>query len=82
LNQRRKNNVLLIQLRQPTKGTIIKDQEFTSLPPSVFSVMNSKNTSQVAGQVRDRLLIEKSQALEWELSGGQWIRLNVIKAQK
>ncbi|MCI0514786.1 hypothetical protein L0128_16340 [candidate division KSB1 bacterium] len=82
LNQRRKNNVLLIQLRQPTKGTIIKDQEFTSLPPSVFAVMNSKNTSQAMGQVRDRLLVEKSQALDWELSGGQWIRLNVTKAQK
>ena len=35
LNDQRKNNNLIIQLRKPAKGTLLKGQEFSSLPPSI-----------------------------------------------
>ena len=79
LNEKRKNNRLSIQLRKPEKGTVIKDQEFTRLPPSILAIMNSKRTSSKTQGLNDVLLFEHQQTVDWALSGGQWIRIRVIK---
>lgn len=77
LNQTRKNNELIIQLRQPTRGTLLKGQEFTALPPSVLMVMDSKKTSQKMDILRDQLTKEVCIPLEWMLSGGKAIPIRV-----
>ncbi len=79
LNQRRKNNQLYIQLRKPTEGTTIGNQEFSQLPPSVLSVMNSKKTSSRRNYIRDVPLVEQVQPVDWMLQGGHWIRIQVLQ---
>jgi hypothetical protein len=78
LNQRRKNNELTIQLRKSDLGTIIEDQEFTQLPPSVLTTMNSKKSTDRMQQLRDVVLLEHSQAVAWDLKDGQLIRIQVL----
>lgn len=78
LNQKRKNNVLTIQLRKPDYGTIIEDKEFTKLPPSILRTMNSRKTSNRKQQLRDVLILERIQDVEWDLSDGQLIRIRVL----
>ncbi|MBN2092664.1 hypothetical protein JW964_23790 [candidate division KSB1 bacterium] len=79
LNQRRKNNQLFIQIRKPAAGTIIDDQEFSQLPPSVLSVMDSKKTSSRRNYIRDVPLLEQVKPVDWMLQGGHWIRIQVLK---
>ncbi|MBN1350071.1 hypothetical protein JXJ21_11720 [candidate division KSB1 bacterium] len=75
LNQKRKNNSLIIQLRQVAPGTILKGQEFTSLPPSILMIMDSKKTSDKMNVLRDQLVEEVSLPMEWMLNDGKMIPL-------
>lgn len=79
LNQRRKNNILTVQLRKPENGKIIYDQEFTGLPPSVLRIMNSKKTDNKTGKLHDVTIVEKQMQVDWDLDGGQLIRIYVTK---
>jgi len=79
LNQKRKNDKLCIHLRKIQPGMMVNDQEFSGLPPSILRIMNSKQTSSKAGMLRDRLVLEQSKPMEWVVTGGQWIRIQVVK---
>lgn len=82
LNQRRRNNELIIQFRKADPGTIIQAQEFTRLPPSVLTTMNSQKTSDRLQQLRDVVLLEQSQTVGWDLKDGQLLRIQVLAQKK
>ncbi|MFQ5864682.1 MAG: SpoIVB peptidase S55 domain-containing protein [bacterium] len=77
LKKRRKNNFLFFQIRLRDKGVLIKGEELPSLPPSIRAVMNSQKSSGNVISLRDRTLIEDSIQVNYSISGGRTVWLNV-----
>ena len=77
LENRRKNNFLVFQLRESNKGVLVGGEEFPSLPPSILSVMNSQKSSGNVVLLRDRVLKEERVQLDFSISGGRSITLRV-----
>ncbi len=63
LRERRRNDALYYQLRQPDQGLIIDGEELSSLPPSVYSVLQSQNLKGNSSFAREQLLAETQQPI-------------------
>jgi hypothetical protein len=70
LQDRRRNDFLYYQLRQPDQGLIIEGEQLSSLPPSIYSILQSQNLKgnssfareQVLSEVRQKISIESTAA--------------------
>jgi hypothetical protein len=82
LNQRRRNDLLFIQVRVREEGALVKGEELPSLPPSILAVMDSKKTSGSYSSLKEKLLEEQQIPLEYALSGGKTIRLKILPKGK
>jgi hypothetical protein len=63
LQERRRNDMLYYQLRQPDLGLIIEGEQLSSLPPSVYSVLQSQNLKNNVSFVREQVLSETRQQI-------------------
>ncbi|MCI0690473.1 hypothetical protein L0337_00535 [candidate division KSB1 bacterium] len=63
LQERRRNDFIYYQLRQPDQGLIIEGEQLSSLPPSVYSVMQSQNLKGNASFIREQILAETRQQI-------------------
>lgn len=77
LNSRRRNNFVFFQMRLRDQGLLVDGKELPSLPPSVYSVMNSQRYTGSASRLRDRVLVEENVEVEYSVSGGKTLWLNV-----
>ncbi|MCG8607313.1 hypothetical protein MJD09_20315 [bacterium] len=77
LEKRRRNNLLFFQVRERDQGVLLSGQELPSLPPSVRSVLNSQKKSGDLVSLRDRRLIEESVQVDYSISGGRTILLDI-----
>lgn len=74
LKRRRRNDVLNIQLRQGDRGVIVDGEEMPSLPPSIYTVVQSPNARGITSVTRDRTLVEVTKPVSIVVSG-----LNTVK---
>jgi hypothetical protein len=63
LQERRRNDFIYCQLRQPDQGLIIEGEQLSSLPPSVYSVLQSQNLKGNASFIREQILLETRQQI-------------------
>ncbi len=63
LQERRRNDFIYCQLRQPDQGLIIEGEQLSSLPPSVYSIMQSQNLKGNASYIREQILAETRQQI-------------------
>ncbi len=77
LNERRKNNFVFFQIRQPDQGVLVEGKESPGLPPSVLSVVRAQKSSGNLINLRDRVLLEESVQTEYAVSGGRNLWLSV-----
>jgi hypothetical protein len=63
LQERRRNDFIYYQLRQPDQGLIIEGEQLSSLPPSVYSIMQSQNLKGNASFIREQILAETRQQI-------------------
>jgi len=63
LQERRRNDVLYYQLRQPDQGLIIEGEQLSALPPSIYSILQSQNLKGNSSFAREQLLIEAQQPI-------------------
>lgn len=61
LQERRRNDFIYYQVRQPDQGLIIEGEQLSSLPPSVYSIMQSQNLKGNASFIREQILVETRQ---------------------
>ena len=61
LQERRRNDVLYYQLRQPDQGLIIEGEQLSALPPSIYSILQSQNLKGNSSFARELLLVEAQQ---------------------
>lgn len=66
LQDRRRNDFLYVQLRQPDQGLIIEGEQLSSLPPSIYSVLQSQNLRGNSTLVREQVLSETRQSISFE----------------
>jgi hypothetical protein len=66
LQDRRRNDFLYVQLRQPDQGLIIEGEQLSSLPPSVYSILQSQNLRGNSTLVREQVLSETRQSISFE----------------
>jgi hypothetical protein len=66
LQERRRNDFLYYQLRQPDQGLIIEGEQLSSLPPSIYSILQSQNLKGNSSFARDQVLAETRQLLSFE----------------
>ena len=79
LNNRRKNNFVFFQLRARDKGILVSGEELPNLPPSILSVMQAQKASGSVLTLRDRVLSEEKQQVDFAVSGGRTVWLKVDK---
>jgi len=77
LNSRRRNNFVFFQMRLRDQGLLVDGKELPSLPPSVYSVMDSQRFTGSASRLRDRVLVEDKVEVEYSVTGGKTLWLNV-----
>jgi len=77
LDNRRKNNFIFFQIREPDRGVLVEGAELPGLPPSILAVMNSQKTSGNVVALRERVLQEEKIQLDYSISGGRTIWLKV-----
>jgi len=77
LKTRRKNNFLFFQIRMRDKGVLVAGEELPALPPSILSVMNTQRASGNLSNLRDRVLFETSVEVDYSVSGGKTVLINV-----
>ena len=65
LQERRRNDFLYCQLRQPDQGLIIDGEQLSSLPPSIYSILQSQNLKGNSSFAREQILVETRQALSF-----------------
>ncbi|MCG3118989.1 MAG: hypothetical protein ALAOOOJD_01293 [bacterium] len=63
LQDRRRNDFLYYQLRQPDQGLIIDGEQLSSLPPSIYSILQSQNLKGNASFAREQILTEARQKI-------------------
>jgi len=68
LQERRRNDFVYYQVRQPDQGLIIEGEQLTSLPPSILAILQSQNLKGNASFARERLLLETRVPLSFEKS--------------
>lgn len=78
LNNRRKNNYLFFQIRLRAQGVLVEGKQLPGLPPSILTVMNSQKSTGNIVNLRDRTLLEENVEVNFSVSGGRTIWLNVI----
>jgi hypothetical protein len=66
LQDRRRNDFLYFQLRQPDQGLIIDGEQLSSLPPSVYSILQSQNLKGNSSFAREQVLSETRQPIAFE----------------
>jgi len=79
LNNRRKNNFVFFQIRARNKGVLVAGEELPNLPPSILSVMQAQKASGSVLTLRDRVLSEEKLQVDFAVSGGRTVWLNVDK---
>jgi len=63
LRERRRNDLLYFQLRQPDQGLIIEGEQLSALPPSIYSILQSQNLKGNSSFAREQLLVEAQQPI-------------------
>ncbi len=63
LQERRRNDVLYFQVRQPDQGLIIEGEQLSALPPSIYSILQSQNLKGNAAFAREQLLSAAQQQI-------------------
>ncbi len=63
LRERRRNDALYFQLRQPDQGLIIEGEQLSALPPSIYSILQSQNLKGNSSFAREQLLVEAQQPI-------------------
>jgi hypothetical protein len=63
LQKRRRNDFIYYQLRQPDQGLIIEGEQLSSLPPSVYAILQSQNLKGNASSAREQVLFETRQPM-------------------
>ncbi len=82
LNRRRKNNTIIIQLKEADDGAVIHGKEFPSLPPSIqTTMMNSRNENSYKA-VKERVIKEWSVPMAYDIQGGREFKLRVTNQPK
>ena len=66
LQERRRNDFLYYQLRQPDQGLIIEGEQLSSLPPSIYSILQSQNLKGNSSFAREQVVAETRQPLSFE----------------
>jgi hypothetical protein len=79
LERRRKNNILFVQVRGLDSGVLVEGREMSSLPKSVFTVMNSRHTTGRGNRLYERVILEDKIPLEYEIVGG---KTGIVKLEK
>lgn len=82
LNRRRKNNTIIIQLKEADDGAVIHGKEFPSLPPSIqTTMMNSRNENSYKA-VNERVIKEWTVPMDYDIQGGREFKLRVTNQPK
>jgi len=71
LQERRRNDFIYYQLRQPDQGLIIEGEQLSSLPPSIYSILQSQNLKGNSSFAREQVLSESSQKISIELAAAK-----------
>ena len=82
LEKRRKNNNVYIQIIARDNGMMIEGEEFTDLPPSVLTVMDSQRGDGANRRLRDRVIFEDIIPTEYVIQGAKQLHVRVIHPQK
>lgn len=82
IKKRRKNNILYIQLRGYDTGVLVDGQELPSLPRSIYSIMDSRNSANRKTRVSDRVLLEHQIPLDYQIEGSKVGFLFIKKDKK
>lgn len=79
LENRRRTNILYIQIREPAAGMTVNGQELNALPPSILDVMDGRSGEKF---LRERLLFEDVVNTQHEITGLKRISLRIIQPKK
>ena len=71
LQERRRNDFIYYQLRQPDQGLIIEGEQLSSLPPSIYSILQSQNLKGNSSFAREQVLSEISQKISIETAAAK-----------
>jgi hypothetical protein len=89
LNARRRNDLLYYQIRVPDRGLVLEGEQLSSLPPTVFAVLQAQSLKGNASFARERTLLEarhevvvapsqnKAERTPYALSGSKTIRVRL-----
>lgn len=77
LNRRRKNNTIIIQLREADSGAILHGKEFPSLPPSIQAVMMNDMNENSYESAKEKIVAEWTLPMDFDIQGGRDFLLRV-----
>ncbi|MDZ7292322.1 MAG: hypothetical protein ONB44_17300 [candidate division KSB1 bacterium] len=71
LQERRRNDFLYYQIRQPDQGLIIGGELLSSLPPSIYAVLQSQNLKGRSSFTREKVLSETRQQITMAMASAK-----------
>lgn len=77
LNNRRKNNILYIQIKILDKGAFISGKELPNLPPTILNILKTKKTSGIFKNLSESVLKEYKIPMEYQIFGGKSIQIKI-----
>lgn len=77
LNQRRRNNLIFLQLKVDDRGAILNGNELTEIPPSIFSVLNQEKSQSSFKPINEKVVKEWQIPTNFHIQGGRLISLEV-----
>lgn len=77
LSNRRKNNFVFFQIRSQDDGVLMNGEELPGLPPSILSIINSQKSSGNVAPLRYRVISEDNVQVDYSISGGKTVWLNI-----
>jgi len=77
LNQSRKNNEIILQLKMKDQGGVIHGKDFPTLPPSILDVLNQKKADKSYQPVKEKILKEWNIITDFSIQGGRLFKLRV-----
>lgn len=77
LNQLRRSDRLYVQVSRPDEGALLGGEVLPQLPPSMMSVLSSKQSRGDFVRLRRSVIMETSQPVDYVVSGSHKIQLTV-----
>lgn len=74
IENRRRNNMLFIQMREAATGLAIAGEELNALPPSIMNIMDSRSD---AKYLREREIFEDAIFTEYKITGFKKLSLKI-----